>query len=292
MWLLKSIVVDYETGRGHLSNDFHARYDDGGEVEQESRFTGSQTKLFDQVAKYIGERLPGGATEYTGKTLADIPQEFLDAVESYKSFSSGVDNNLMSAVNQMLSMKPAFSYNEKESADYWNTAFATPALATWESQVRPTLEEGFSGNMFNTRAIQAVAKEKSDFYGSTILPALYSGQMADRQAGITSLENAFNRGYSMSTALPSIKSGLFASDNLVSSSIQQQEQAKLTDTYNRFLRGTDENNPWVQMALSLSTGAQPVYDNYVQQGTDWLGAGIQGLVTAAALGATGGTSKT
>ncbi len=237
----------------------------GGSVKEAPKYSQAEMKLFDEIANKIRGSLDSGATPYTGKRFADQPQEFYDAIDAFKAFNQSTRGGMMSAIDQIMSGQPSFTYDPTTTADYWQKAYATPALQVWENDIRPTIEEGYAGNMFNTRARNAVAREKDVFYGSAILPQLYQAQMAERQAGIQSGENAVNRMMQMAGMLPSLGQAMFTGDMTISESLRSLEQQRLDAAFNEFLRLAPENDPWIQTAIKYRTGAQPTMDYFVQE---------------------------
>lgn len=237
----------------------------GSDVKEAPRYSPAEMKLFDEIANKISENLNRGATPYTGKRFADQPQEFYDAIDAFKAFNQSTRGGMLSAINQIMSGQPSFTYDPTTTADYWQKAYATPALQVWENDIRPTIEEGYAGNMFNTRARNAVAREKDVFYGSAILPQLYQAQMAERQAGIQSGENAVNRMMQMAGMLPSLGQAMLTGDMTISESLRSLEQQRLDAAFNEFLRLAPENDPWLQTAIKYRTGAQPTMDYFVEE---------------------------
>ncbi len=261
----------------------------GGSTKQAPNYTRAEMKMFDTAARMIQQGLGQGATAYSGQTFAPMGQDFYDAVDSYRSFMEDMDQPLSSAAQQAISGKAGFTYDPKESSSYWEKNLATPAMSTWQNTIAPQIKEGFAGGgLFSSRLPQMLTQEASNFYGQSLVPALYSAQMSDRQMGIASKESALDR---QSQMLPFVSSmgGMLAGQGMsIAGAQQQQQQLALDDRFNQFLRMAPENNPWLQTATAWR-GSPSTVTNIHTPGTDWAGGlmSLGGALGSSAIGAGG-----
>lgn len=259
------------------------------------------------ISDFLTPRIGQGATPFTGKLTADIP----DLVgESFKKFTSaeGLSSEARSQLESLATGESFFQSDPAGIIQDWRENFANPLTSYYNEFVRPEVREEFNvpGGFNTSERSEGVSRAFNEFYGSRVAPTLFQAQENERQREFAAASQARN------LQLPAIQyqqglPTLELSQNFgAATDFQRFEQTGLDARYNEFLRTALENDPFTKLGIPFALSA--TRDTIVEQGgggTNFgalagagLGAVLAGSVTGglgagqgAALGATiGGAS--
>lgn len=230
---------------------------DGGTpstVQQGSTIQPSQQQLIDTMAGIIQGNLGQGATPFGGETFAPQGPEFQQAIDAFMSGDLDIEA-LMENVST-----PSFVHDPSAVAERFQTGFADPLMDMFTRKAVPTIKEQFAGDLFSTRTGDVIAEKTSEFVGDVISPTLFAAQTASERLGFEASESAKER----AIIAKDIPFQLLQQQIAATTAVQTEAQRVLTDAYNRFLRLTPENDPWIQLGAQIA-GLQSV-ENIGMQG--------------------------
>ncbi len=248
-------------------------------VESRSTIRPSQERLVDVSAGIIEPQIGTGATEFPGETFAGQPPEFFESIAGFLDFQDFGDiQDLITNITT-----PSYVHDPTRVAESFQTGFADPLMDMFTRKAIPTIKEQFAGDLFSTRTGDVIAEKTSEFVGDVISPALFAAQTASERLGFEAAETAKGR----AITARGIPFQLLQQEIMATTAIQTEAQRVLTDAYNRFLRLTPEQDPWLQLASQFA-GLQTVENVGIQgsEGTDYLGLGTQigsSLILASAM---------
>ena len=220
------------------------------------------------MANLIEPRVGQGATQFPGETFAGQPAEFQQSIEGFLDFSDFGDiQGLIDTVSS-----PSFVHDPAAVAESFQTGFADPLMDMFNRKVLPNIKEQFAGDLFSTRTGDVLAEKTSEFVGDVISPALFAAQTASERLGFEAAESAKGR----AITAQGIPFQQLQQEIAATTAIQSEAQKALTDAYNKFLRLAPEQDPWLQLGSQIA-GLSSMENIGVQgqQGTDYLGLGIQ-----------------
>ena len=222
-------------------------------------------KITDAIMPYIGK----SATEFSGETFAEAPEQFGQAIKSYADTKGNFSEQLTSAIQDQLSGVPSFTYDPAQITDLWQKGFASPLMQVFQDETVPMIREEFAGGLFSTQVGKTIGRESTNLMKSVIAPGLFGAQLAGQQMGFQAGETAKARQTGAIQTAANLPAVQFQQDMMVSQAIQQENQSKLLDAYQRFMRLTPEQSPWLQLGMQASgLGSQARYDNIAEPGRD------------------------
>jgi hypothetical protein len=219
-------------------------FDTNSDPVSQSTLAPWQQKVGKQVSAMTQVGLKVGATDYTGKLVADTP-------EMFRSLYDNTLSNMgawQTAISDAITGKPAYQFDSEQATKDWETNFATPVMAAWKRNVLPTLNESMNtpGSYWGSQRGAKVNRDMGNFYNDNVASKLFDWQTQGRQMEATSRENAAAR---RSTAPGQIMNSLAG----LSDSLQAKDQAVLSAAYSEFMRMAPENNPWIKIAMGFMT---------------------------------------
>lgn len=225
------------------------------------------------LSKVLGPYLTGmvgkPAAAYPGQLpgTADVPELFSQAYDWYADqFGAG---DVSSAISDLVSGKPAYTFDPKETIKTWEETYASPIMETWKSTIAPILESEYNipGAFYSTRKGMGIGRAAGEFYGGQVAPTLYSSLQAGEQRGFESTEAAAARQPS-ALGLPGQQ---FAQAAQVAMAKMGLDERQLTAAFNEFLRTSPEASPWMQSQLAylgtpmVDTFAYDKYPGLIEQ---------------------------
>lgn len=182
------------------------------------------------LLKYVGK----GAEDYPGQLpgTADVPELFSQAYDWYAEQMGKGD--ISSAISDLISGKPAYTFDPKETIKTWEETYASPIMETWKSTVMPALEQQYNipGAFYSTRKGMGVGRAAGEFYGGQVAPTLYGSLQAGEQRGFESAEAAAAR----RPAALGLPGQQFAQAAQVAMAKMGLDESQLTAAFNEFLR--------------------------------------------------------
>ena len=260
------------------------------------KYTPEQEALLKDIIGFIQPQIGQTATAFGGKTFAEQPQLAEDAFKGYLANTGGYEQEIAGAMQSLLGGEAAFKYDPQDTADVWRTGFANPLMQVFQEETVPMIKEQFGEGLFSTQVGKTVGRESTNLMNSVIAPALFGAQMTERMAGIQSKEAAVGRQAQAIPMAQNLAVIQFQQDMSVAQAVQAENQRKLNDAYQQFLRMTTEASPWLQLGMQAAgLGSQGRLDTLVEPGSTGMnpllmaGAGaVGGAMAGAEIGAIGG----
>ncbi len=168
-----------------------------GDIQKEAapRISGGQQELLDSITSWLKPQVGKGAQPYPGQLpgTAAVPELFTKAYEQYASQIGRGD--VTSAMRDLISGKPAYTFDPAATTKAWQQTYATPMMQTWEQTVMPMVESQYNipGGFYSTRKGLGVGRAASEFYGGQVAPTLFGALQAGEQRGFESTEAAAGR---------------------------------------------------------------------------------------------------
>lgn len=220
----------------------------------------------------------GPGEQYDEQMIAGLPDLFN---QSYDQYSQGQYNDLSSsAINDLISGKPAYQFDAGETTKRWKDTYAEPVMNAWKEQVMPGIKESMNmpGSLYSRGTSDYMGQQANDFYGSQVAPTLFSALQTGEQMGFQSGENA----NAMRAGALNLPYQQFAQGASAAGMLQSQEQSELTAAYQEYLR----TDPFRYAQLLGGMAVSPTQDTIVDQG----GGGILGGAMSGAMigGSVGG----
>lgn len=209
----------------------------------------SQQALEKAISEWLIPLIGKKAPTYPGQLVADFPQIFEGAFQDYEAAFGGELGDLSQAtIRDLISGKPAYTFDPTATATRWKETYASPVMAAWRENVLPGIEEGFNlpGVLYSRDRGRGVAKEASKFYGQYVAPSLYQSLQTGEAMGFQSGEAAAGRQTS-ALGLPFQQTSQAMS---LAGLIQQANQMPLSAAYQEYLRTIAEPG----FAATLGTG--------------------------------------
>jgi hypothetical protein len=264
----------------------NAKFGGDDAPEPQSRFSREEQSFRNEFSNFLSDSIGKSATPYDGELYAELdPQAFENLFSQARSFE-GVNEQGLGALSQQLSGDALFEYDPQQTTDFWRENVANPMMNVWNNTVGSEMRESFGGgDLFNTRASQAVGRAGSEFFGSSVSPTLFNAQMQGQQWGINSAENAAGRQANALQFQGAYQSA--AMQNTMTPFLLQQadQQGANTAAFGEFQRMAQENSPWTQMALAGFTGMQPSQDTVMGSSSGGLMGGLMGGIGGGMAGA-------
>jgi hypothetical protein len=266
------ILNDYRECIKFNIDNCHCRYfggGGGGKSETVSNTSPAQEAAINRVLEYSQEAMAArsSAAQYSGQMVADTPSLLNEA---YAQYSSGqYDAISEQAIQDLISGKPAYTFDEAAATKQWTDTYATPVMQAWNDSVAPTIKESYNapGTLWSRSSQTGITNAANNFYGSSVTPTLFSALQTGQQNAFTSAENA----NSMRAGALNLPYAQFVQKAGAASTMQAQEQAELTAAYNEYIR----TDPYRYAALVGSVGTASTKDTVA--GTDYgpslIGAG-------------------
>lgn len=243
----------------------------------------SQRALEAQISKWLGEQIKGGAVTYPGELVADVPELFTKAYEQFEeAFAGELGTMSEAAIRDLISGKPAYTFDPLRTTTQWQETYAGPVMETWKETVLPAVREGFNipGVAYSRARGREVGRAAGEFYGQYVAPSLFTALQTGEQMGFQSAEAAEAR------RMPAL--GLpvqrFAGAAGVAGTLQEQYQKELTATYQDWLRARGELTQYAQIAASYMTDPtmaafykSKYAGGYAPTPLDYIGLGLTGL---------------
>lgn len=250
--------------------------------------TPKQRLVSQALGQVIHKNIGLPSKKYQGDIVAPLDPGFdqvQSLIDSYdpSAFMSGTS----SALDDLLSGKPAFDLDPSVIDAYFRDSVAAPALRNYQDNILPQLNAAYAGHgaAFSTRLSQAKGKALGDI-NADLVAQLAQTQLAAQTTRAQLADSAANRrvqGVQLAqqqTAAPLTHATLMEQ---ALAPFQQNKQATATANYNEWVRTRPENNPYMQLALSYIGQSQNAA--YNQQPNPYagmaIGAGVGGLTGAA-----------
>ena len=263
-----------------------------------STLNSGQNAISDELSSYLLSKGMGGATPYSGKLIADMPDMFSKAYETLASTMGRDTSILTDALRKQISGAPAYQSDFGETSKRWQESFATPAMSTWKQVMAPLVAEQFNaspGSFYSQDRARGVTKAGSDYFGQYVQPTLFSAYQQDVGLGAASQEAAAARIPGAIGQLQALPAAEFNAYGTAASLMQQMQQAPLSAQYQEFLRTSVEQSPWLKYAIQYM--GIPTTEIVAQQGQEsplmgmLAGAGIGGIMGGAGMLGTAGAGS-
>lgn len=207
--------------------------------------------------------------------IGDVTYDYSGLTPTYSGEAAYVENPPEWDIASNLASYMAMN-GMPTSTDDWYTAAKAKTAKDIEAAIKQSNEQaGLGGMRWSTPLAYTNAKTAAD--AMTDLGAEYASQT------MQSLENARARQLQASGLLSTLGQQYADYPLAVSSqafeqgqAMTAQQQAAIDKIYQEFMRNTEENNPWLNLAYQLATG-QGIQQQYTP------GAGTQGLGVLSAL---------
>lgn len=223
----------------------------GGEIKSAATTSKSQQELEKVISGYLSKYVGKGAEAYPGQLpgTADVPELFTQAYERYASQFGG--EGISTAISDLISGKPAYTFDPKDTIKTWEETYASPIMETWKSTVMPALEEQYNvpGGFYSTRKGMGIGRAAGEFYGGQVAPTLYGSLQAGEQRGFESAEAAAARRPG-ALGLPGQQ---FAQAAQVAMTKMGLDENQLTAAFNEFLRTRAEPGWAAGAGMGLAT---------------------------------------
>lgn len=203
-----------------------------GSVKLVSTINEDQRGFLTEMMNYLKSSIGEGAAPYPGSLFPDIPGLFTEAYEEYEAGRYG--DVTRQAVTDLISGKPAYTFDPKATTSRWQETFATPIMETWRETVLPMVHEKFNvpGALYSRTTGKGLMEEAGKFYSGYVAPTLYSSLEAGERMGFESTEAAEAR-RSGALALPG---ALFSQDASVAMAKYGIEESQMAKLYAEFIR--------------------------------------------------------
>jgi hypothetical protein len=230
--------------------------DGGSGFDAYDNYTPEEQEYRNRWMAYMAGKIGQTATQYDPDTYAKAGDEFYANLDSARERFDAFSPAGEAAIEFGLSGAPAYEYDPETVSAYWQENYATPAMQGWEEFISPLVKENMAGggNLYNVNAGRIVGREATKFYGESVTPALYNAQMAEKMAGINSLEAGRSRQSQTAANLPAWLSAYSLTEQGPERAARQEKQAQLTDAFQRFERMQEYNSPWLQYNMSTFAG--------------------------------------
>ncbi len=267
------------------------------ETKQVGKFLPEQDALLKDVISAIEPFIGQPATEIPFETFAEAPAQLGEAAERFPQAREAFAGDIEGALRAQLSGEPLSPFDPTEIASIWEKSLATPIMRQFELEDASRIRESMATGLFSTSTEQTVQRGRESLKASVLAPLLFQGQLAGMQIGAASKESAAGRQAGAITTATNLPLLQFQQDLVVSQAIQQENQKKLLDEYQRFIRMTPEASPWLQLGMQAAgLGSESRLDTIATSGGDGLGilggAGTGALLGLALAAPTGGLSLT
>lgn len=237
----------------------------------------SQQALEKSISQYLTGFVGKGAEPYPGQLpgTADVPELFTKAYEQYASQIGRGD--ITTAMKDLISGKPAYTFDPATTTKAWQETYATPLMQTWEETIMPMVESQYNipGGFYSTRKGLGVSRAASEFYGGQVAPTLYGSLQAGEQRGFESAEAAAGRRPG-ALGLPFEQ---FTQAAQAAGAKMGLDEKQLTAAFNEFLRTRAEPGWAAGAGMGLSTAGTVDYTAFrepsiFEQAAPMVGAGI------------------
>lgn len=250
-----------------------------------------QTQISQAIGKYLLPYIGQSTAAYSGKMVADIPEEYSTAYAKLFSSMGPYADAAAATLKQDMEGKPAYTYDESTTAKRWQEGFAAPVMETWNRTLKPMIEQSFAGvpgGFYSADKGRSVRNQSQDFYSQYVMPTLYQSQESDIQRGFASGEAAAARKAPAAMALSGLAGQNFNTAAQATGMTRSMQQEGLDAAYSNWMSSQPYNSAWLDKGLSYmgigTTGIGNKQDSWGNQlGYQWLSP--TGVMSAAALGA-------
>ena len=152
----------------------------------------TEQSVSDFLQGFIGE----GAEAFPGDLTAPTPELFTKASQAFEeAFSGNIGDLSNTAIQDLISGKPAFTFDPSATTKMWEETFATPVMQSFRENVLPSVRESFNlpGVTYSRAGAKGVSDATSNFYGQYIAPTLFNALQTGEQRGFESAEQAAAR---------------------------------------------------------------------------------------------------
>lgn len=253
----------------------------GGKIKSAPTTSKTQRELEKTISSYLSKYVGKGAEAYPGQLpgTADVPELFSQAYDWYAEQMGKGD--ISTAISDLISGKPAYTFDPTETIKTWEETYASPIMETWKNTVMPALEEQYNvpGGFYSTRKGMGIGRAAGEFYGGQVAPTLYGSLQTGMQRGFESGEAAAARRPG-ALGLPGQQ---FAQSAQVAMAKMGLDENQLTAAFNEFLRTRAE--PGWAASAGMGLAVAPTRENvYIPESGGFMdilkGGGIGALMGA------------
>lgn len=247
------------------------------------------------MAPQIRSGLASGVSSYNGNIVAPLDPKLQSLYNSIPTLGQvgQNDGSTNSAIQNLLSGKPAFNLDPQTTTDYFNKSVLTPMMATYNQQIKPQIQQAFaaSGRSFSAAKGNALSRSLTDL-GTSAQAQLAQGIFNNQSLQAQMAQNAVNnqiQGVNLAQQQSLMPYNRISALQGVLQPYQQQSQALATANYNQWQQQQPYNNPWLAQAQNFLGNSQvAMYNPSNQLQNQLIGAGV-GAVGGAATGAVMGS---
>ena len=241
-----------------------------GSAKAVDLLTAEERRLRDAAAKWLQQYIGKGAEPYTGELTADIPELFTDAYNWYQDQFGRAD--VSDAIKNLISGKPAYTYDPAATTKMWEETYATPVMSAWKQTVLPIIKERLNVPGRSTVMERKTLDEMGAFYGQHVAPTLFGAHTTGQRMGFESAEAAAAR-VPEAVSLPAKRMGEAAS---VAEMLRSLEKEGIMADYQEFLRTRAEPGWATSAALGFSPSRDVVGFQGSNLGLTMLAGGLAG----------------
>lgn len=276
---------------------------DGSSPASTPTLDGRQRNIENSLAASITPNINQGLPAYQGQQVANLDPLYGQVYQGLQNYNAtGSNQQAQQGINAGLSGNPSFNptmnfqqaptLDPSQTASYFQSAVANPAMANYQQNTAPAIDAAFAGQgaTFSTRrglAQQQALQNMNTSLNSQLGQAQLSNQQAqyNMQGQFGQQQNQL--GYNLQALQGSLADS--AAQRQQSAVGQQQQQAMLP--YQQALAMQQALNPYQQQAQNQDTSAyneflrdQPYNSPYTQQAFSLLGQNTMGLYNNASQG--------
>lgn len=262
----------------------------GGSPKQTSTLSAAQNRVSRSVAPQIREGVANGVQGYKGDIVAPLDPKLSSLYNSIPTLGQvgQNDGSTNSAIQNLLSGKPAYNLDPQTTTDYFNKSVLTPMMATYNQQIKPQIQQAFaaSGRSFSAAKGNALSRSLTDLgvgAQAQLAQGIFQNQSLEAQLAQNAVNNQI-QGIGLSQQQSMMPYNRISALQGVLQPYQQQHQAVANANYNQWQMQQPYNNPWLAQAQSFLGNSQVAMYNP----TNPMGAAATGALGGAAVGATFG----
>lgn len=257
-----------------------------------SSLSKQQKGISQDVWDYLHGKIGVDLQQYpTSKLVAPLLPGMVQAMGMAGTYNPSLfAKSAPGAIERALSGKPSFSLDPSVTQNYFQNSFVSPMMRTWNSVIKPQINEAYAaqGAGLGSRRASAIDRSLGDLT-SNLTQQLGQLSYQDQALGANLAESAAQRSLSAVPVAQQYQMQPLMASSAMSSALapfQAWSQQQSTDTYNEFLRTRSYNSPFLNAALSFL--GTPQTTTYQQQSNPWLAGGLQGAGFAGRAGLFGG----